>query len=110
MKTAELGERLLHQLQARPWLFVLDGLERVLVAYNRFDAAQLADEEAGTSDAIGKRDPCSAIRPEDDDLLHALAAVKPSKLLITSRLVPRVLLNSSGQALSGVLHVPLRGL
>ncbi|HEV7668758.1 MAG TPA: DUF4062 domain-containing protein [Thermoanaerobaculia bacterium] len=110
MKTLELGERLRHHLQIRPWLFVLDGLERVLVAYHRIDAAQLADEEAGTSDAIGKRDPCSAIRPEDDDLLRILAACKPSKLLVTSRLLPRVLVNSSGQILPSVLHVPLHGL
>src|ERR1017187_10805726 len=46
LKTPELGERLLHHLQNRPWLLVLDGLERVLVAYHRFDAAQVADEEA----------------------------------------------------------------
>ena len=47
-KTAELGELLLHHLQARPWLLILDGLERVLVAYHRFDAAQVPDEEAGS--------------------------------------------------------------
>ena len=46
MKTPELSERLLHHLQSRPWLIVLDGLERVLVAYHRFDAAQVADEDA----------------------------------------------------------------
>lgn len=109
-KTADLGERLLLHLRARPWLFILDGLERVLVHYHRFDASQLADEDAGTNDPIGHRDPCSAIRPEDDDLLRSLAAAKPSKLLITSRLIPQVLLNSSRQLLPDVLHIPLRGL
>ena len=109
-KTVELGEMLLHQLQARPWLLILDGLERVLVAYHRFDAAQLADEEAGTTDEIAHRDPCAAIRPEDDDLLRALAAAAPSKLLLTSRLMPRVLLNPSNQGIQGVLRVPLPGL
>jgi hypothetical protein len=87
-KTLELGEWLLHELQARPWLLILDGLERVLVAYHRIDAAQLRDEEAGTSDQIAQRDPCAAIRPEDDDLLRALAAAAPSKLLLTSRSRP----------------------
>jgi hypothetical protein len=111
LKTPELGERLLHHLQRRPWLLVLDGLERVLVAYHRFDAAQLADEFASQpTDEIAHRDPCSAIRPEDDDLLHALAAATPSKLLVTSRLVPRVLLNSAGQTIPGVLRLPLGGL
>jgi hypothetical protein len=111
MKTPELGQRLLHHLQDRPWLLVLDGLERVLVAYHRYDAAQVADEEANQpTDQIAQRDPCAAIRPEDDDLLRALAAATPSKLLITSRLVPRVLLNSASQAIPGVLRVALPGL
>jgi len=109
-KTAELGERLLHHLQARPWLLILDGLERVLVAYHRFDAAQLADEKAGTTDEIAHRDPCSAIRPEDDDLLRALAAAAPSKILVTSRLIPRVLLNQASQPIPGVLRERLPGL
>ena len=72
-KTPELAELLLQHLTARPWLIVLDGLERVLVAYHRIDAAQLADEDAGTTDEIANRDPCAAIRPEDDELLRALA-------------------------------------
>lgn len=110
MKTVELGGMLLHQLQARPWLLILDGLERVLVSYHRFDAAQVADEDAGTTDRIANRDPCAAIRPEDDDLLRALAAAAPSKLLLTSRLMPRVLLNQASQPIPGVLRVPLPGL
>jgi hypothetical protein len=111
MKTPELSERLLHHLQSRPWLVVLDGLERVLVAYHRFDAAQVADEEANQpTDQIAQRDPCAAIRPEDDDLLRALAAATPSKLLITSRLIPRVLLNPASQPIPGVLRVSLPGL
>jgi hypothetical protein len=110
-KTVELGEQLLSQLQANPWLLVLDGLERVLVVYHRFDAAQLADDQVDTSkDQIAHRDPYAAIRPEDDDLLRMLAAAAPSKLLITTRLTPRVLLNPSSQGIQGVLRVPLPGL
>jgi tetratricopeptide (TPR) repeat protein len=109
-KTVQLGEMLLGLLQKQPWLLVLDGLERVLVAYHRFDAAQLVDEEAGRTDEIAHRDPCAAIRPEDDDLLRALAGALPSKLILTSRLVPRVLLNSSSQLIPGVVRVPLPGL
>ncbi|MFS8096639.1 DUF4062 domain-containing protein [Lentzea alba] len=107
---AELGELLLRQLESRPWLLVLDGLERVLVAYHRYDAAQLLDEDAGSSDEIGDRHPCAAIRPEDEDLLRRLAAASPSKILISSRLVPRVLLNQASQAIPGVLHQRLPGL
>ena len=100
----------MRQLQARPWLLVLDGLERVLVAYQRYDAAQVADEEAGRIDEIAYRDPAAAIRPLDDELLHALAGASPSKVLITSRLVPRVLLNRAGQPIPGVRHERLAGL
>lgn len=109
-KQAELSELLVRQLQARPWLVVLDGLERVLVAYHRIDAAQLADEHAGTEDQIAERDPCAAIHPADEDLLRSLTATSPSKILITSRLVPRVLLNPAGQPRPGVVHERLPGL
>ena len=81
------------------------------MAYHRFDAAEVRDEEANQpTDQIAHRDPCAAIRPEDDDLLRALAAATPSKLLITSRLVPRVLLNPARQPIPGVLRVALPGL
>lgn len=108
--TAELTKLLIHQLQAKPWLLILDGLERILVSYHRFDAAQVRDEEVGTSDKIAHRDPCAAINPEDDDLLRALAGASPSKLLLTTRLIPRVLLNKSNQPIPGVLRELLPGL
>lgn len=111
MKTPELGDALLRHLNATPWLIVFDGLERVLVAYHRFDAAQISDEEAGEAvDQIASRDACDAIRPEDGDLLRALATASPSKLLLTTRLVPQALFNSSKQIVPGVLHVRLPGL
>ena len=109
-KQLELTELLVHELESRPWLLVLDGLERVLVAYHRLDAAQVMDEDAGGSDEIASRDPCAAIRPEDDDLLRRLAGAAPSRILISSRLVPRVLLNQSSQTIPGVLHERLTGL
>jgi hypothetical protein len=109
-KTMVLTKLLLAELRERPWLLVLDGLERVLVSYHRFDAAQVLDEDAGTSDQIAHRDPRAAIQPEDEELLRTLATAHPSKLLVTSRLVPRVMLNQAGQAIPGVLHVRLPGL
>ncbi|WP_261563142.1 hypothetical protein [Frankia tisae] len=84
LKQSELTDQLLRQLRRGPWLLVLDGLERVLVAYHRPDAARLADEDAGTtSDIIAARDPRAVIRPRDEDLLRGLAAAGPSKILIT---------------------------
>ncbi len=110
-KTAELKDELLAQLHAWPWLLILDGLERVLVAYHRIDAAEVPDEEANTpTDKIAKRNPCDAIRDEDNDLLRALAAAAPSKILVSSRLTPRVLLNLSGQPITGVKRITLSGL
>lgn len=109
-KTPELSKQLLQELNKKPWLFILDGLERVLVSYHRIDAAQMSDEEAGTSDKIARRDPCDAIRPEDDDLLRMLTQAAPSKLLLTTRLTPRCLFNRSNKLIPGVLRKFLPGL
>jgi hypothetical protein len=95
MRTPALGEQLLQHLNARPWLILLDGLERVLVSYHRFDAAQIGGEDGGETDQIAERDPCAAIRPEDNELLCALAGAKPSKFLIASRPVRRWELNKA---------------
>ncbi|MVM31465.1 DUF4062 domain-containing protein [Spirosoma sp. HMF4905] len=110
-KTPELKELLLHQLNDRPWLLILDGLERVLVAYHRIDAAEIPDEELNTpTDKIVNRNPCSCIHTDDDDLLRSLASAAPSKLLVSSRLVPRVLVNAANQPIPGVQRILLPGL
>jgi hypothetical protein len=110
-KTAELKDELITQLHARPWLLILDGLERILVAYHRIDAAEVPDEEANTpTDKILTRNPCDAIRDEDSDLLRALAACTPSKILVSSRLTPRILLNPAGQTIPGAKRITLPGL
>lgn len=110
-KTGELSRSLIAQLHAKPWLIVLDGLERVLVAYHNTYAAELADETADAPiDAISARNPCDTIRDEDNDLLRALVAASPSKILISSRLTPRILINPSGQLIPGSKRVTLPGL
>lgn len=108
--TAELTAELVDHLRNQTWLLVLDGLERVLVSYHRIDASHIRDDKAGLSDHISDRDPCAAINPEDEDLLRALSSANPSKLLLTSRLAPRPLLNRSGQPIPGVLRERLPGL
>ncbi len=108
---AEVKMELLALLHARPWLLILDGLERVLVAYHRIDAATMADEEADIpTDKVLNRNPCDAIRDEDNDLLRALAACAPSKILISSRLIPRVLLNAGGLPIPQVQPLNLPGM
>jgi len=111
LPTSDLARDLLAQLHAKPWLLVLDGLERVLVAYHRIDAAEVPDEEANAPrDKILSRNPCATIRDQDGELLRALAGARPSKVLVSSRLMPRVLLNPAGQAIPGVRRAALSGL
>jgi tetratricopeptide (TPR) repeat protein len=110
-KTTELKALIIHYLKSKPWLFILDGLERVLVAYNRIDAAEIPDEDLNTpTDKIVNRDPCSCIRYEDDDLLRLFASASPSKMLISSRLVPHVLFNDANQPIPNVQRIVLPGL
>ena len=68
---AELTRDLLGRLAATPWLLVLDGLERVLAAYHRADAAQLRDEDVreDADTGLAGRQPQDCIRPDDHDLL-----------------------------------------
>lgn len=108
---SKLSEQLLAQLNARPWLLVLDGLERVLVAYHRNDAAQLRDHDVDSAiDPMGTRKPRQAIRREDDDLLRALAGAEPSRVLVSTRLTPLALLSPSDSLIPGVRREELAGL
>ncbi len=111
LRTPELARDLLAELHAQPWLLVLDGLERVLVAYHRIDAAEVPDEEANApTDKVLNRNPRDTIRDEDRDLLRALAGAAPSKILVSSRLTPRALLNPAGQPIPGAQRITLPGL
>jgi len=107
----ELARELVARLREKPWLVVLDGLERVLVAYHRSDAATILDEALEQpTDQIASRNPCSSAQPDDDELLRQLSASGPSKVLISSRLMPQALLNRAHQPIPGVRREPLRGL
>jgi hypothetical protein len=96
-------EQLLTALRTHPILLILDGLERLLLAYHRQDAARLSDAQV-------EHEPRSCIDPRDGTLLRALSQSGPSKVLITSRLIPQDLQDRSGQLLHGVRHLPLPGL
>lgn len=110
-KIRTLMPRLIAELEARPWLIVLDGLERTLVAYHRIDAPQMRDEDVEfAEDQIASRDPRAAINPEDEELLRQLTASAPSKVLVTSRLTPQALINRSGMTMPGVRREILPGL
>ncbi len=109
-KTTALMPVLIEAFGTRPWLVVLDGLERVLVAYNRYDAAQVRDEEVEGSQGGADAKPVDCIRPADADLLRQLAGAGPSKFLVSSRLMPSPLLGPGGLEREGVAHVKLMGL
>lgn len=111
-RTLDLGDELLRELDARPWLLVLDGLERVLVAYNRAGKEHMTDEEAVVArDGMGlDREPRDCFRPEDDDVLAMLAQADRGKLLTSSRLTPTALANAARQPIPGVTRMALEGL
>ena len=112
MARHDLRLRLAQRLGEEPWLLALDGLERVLIAYNRYDAAQITDEEADTAPEGEARDPNLCIRPDDDELLRDLAGARPSKLLVSTRNMPSALrLTGPGGVLrAGVAPLRLTGL
>jgi tetratricopeptide (TPR) repeat protein len=110
--TFDLGYELRRELDAQPWLLVLDGLERVLVAYNRAGKEHMSDEDAAVvRDDLGlDREPRSCFRPDDDDVLSMMAQAGQGKLLTSSRLTPTALTTWSNQLIPGVAYVGLEGL
>ncbi len=111
-RTADLGDELRRELDAKPFLLILDGLERVLVAYNRAGKEHMSDEDAEVArDGMGlDRQPRDCYRPEDDEVLAMLAQCAKGKLLASSRLTPTALTNTAGQPIPGVKHIALEGL
>lgn len=98
------AHQLIVELKARPSLLVLDGFERVLTAYHRWDKAQQRDDKI-------LRDLRGCTNPADADLIKWLTGVTPSKVLITSRLFPQPLENTTNQEpIPGVEHFSLEGL
>jgi ADP-ribose pyrophosphatase YjhB (NUDIX family) len=104
LSTYDCGQQLLTELNRRPYLLVLDGFERVLTAYHRLDKAQMPDDQV----PVDKRE-CT--NPKDGDVLRQLVHCSPSKVLLSSRLMPRVLEDrSSHKPIPGVRHLELEGL
>ncbi|MFZ6180889.1 hypothetical protein [Nannocystis pusilla] len=99
-----LERQILAALRARPFLLVLDGLERALVAYHRLDAARLPDEVAD-----GKLDLHACTDPRDGAFLRALSRAGTSRLLATTRIFPSDLRDGDGLA-EGVELRALEGL
>ncbi len=111
LHTIDLAAALRRDLDAKPWLLILDGLERVLVAYNRAGKEYMTDEEAiVVRDDLGlDREPRSCSRPEDDEAMAMLAQAERGKLLVSSRLMPTALITAE-QPIPGVSRIALEGL
>jgi tetratricopeptide (TPR) repeat protein len=104
LDTSDCGQQLLIELNRRPYLLVLDGFERVLTAYNRLDKAQMPDDQV----PVDKRE---CMNPRDGDILRKLVHCAPSKVLLSSRLMPRALEDrTTHKPIPGVRHRELEGM
>jgi tetratricopeptide (TPR) repeat protein len=99
-------EQLLAVLNREPFLVVLDGLERILIAYARMDAARLSDEEAVSADARLRK----TADPHAGAFLRKLSACRASRVLVSTRLYPADLEDRlTGDPLPGCQKLELRG-
>jgi tetratricopeptide (TPR) repeat protein len=118
-------DQLLAILDRQPFLLVLDGLERLLLAYARMDANRLADEvldqktanvAAGTLRPLGgfnyaEQHPLrKTTDPRVGNFLRKLLRVGASRVLISTRLFPADLQNVMGEPYAGSSGYFLGGL
>lgn len=95
---------LLEAMHGTNILIVLDGFERLLRQYGRMDAALQSDDEDADIDP-SQRD-CAS--PLTETFLRGLSGVgMRSKVLMTTRLCPRVLESADGKLLKGCRDEPL---
>jgi tetratricopeptide (TPR) repeat protein len=123
----ERERELLDILDREPFLVVLDGIERILVAYARLDAARMDDAalDAETANqvagAIGMPQEAQASMfsphrlrktadPRAGAFLRKLARVGASRILVSTRLYPADLQGASGHPIPGSFAVFLSGL
>lgn len=114
LSLADQEDRLLGILDGEPFLIVLDGLERILTAYARLDAAYLRDDDvldentanrvvgalgipprAGES-FVGKHILRKTADPRAGNFLRELANIRASRVLASTRLYPADLQTAGG--------------
>ncbi len=123
----ERESQLLALLDREPFLLVLDGLERLLIAYSRMDAARLLNDELDertanvVAGALGLPESAAAsftgqhrLRQAADlrtgTFLRKLAMVRASRILVSTRLYPADLQTDWGGERAGSKALFLRGL
>ena len=103
--TPEREEQLLAALDREPYIVVLDGQERILIAYARVDAARLEDSQVGSQKNLRK-----TIDPRSGSFLKKLTQVKASRILMSTRLYPAELENENGETMPGSFRLDIKGL
>ncbi len=118
---------LLQHLKDKSYLLVLDGLERILLAYNRMDAGSFADDEFDYQTAnfvegavgsprftvqpfSGQHRLRQTTDPRAGHFLRKLALVQNSKILISTRLFPLALQLPNCRPCPGTFPYFLNGL
>ncbi len=124
---AEREAQLLRHLDEAPHLLVLDGLERIQIAYHRMDASNLADDDYDRQTAnwvvgavglrssaaqsfVGQHRLRQTIDPRAGTFLQKVAQAARSRILITTRLYPSELQMPTGGPRRGCFVWFLRGL
>jgi tetratricopeptide (TPR) repeat protein len=127
MRASEREQELLAALDQEPYLIVLDGLERLLLAYARHDAAHLADDDldkrtaSTVASALGLPSSAAAsftgqsrlritADPRVGAFLQRLVAAGASRVLATSRLYPADLQTVTGRPVQGAAAYFVEGL
>lgn len=116
-------QQLLAALDREPFLLVLDGLERLLIAYSTFDLAHLSDDDLDrkTANAVADRPDMpegfvgqhrlrTSIDPRVGNFLRKLVGIRTGRVLVTTRLFPSELQTVTGHELPGVEAWFLTGL
>jgi tetratricopeptide (TPR) repeat protein len=105
ISSTDCETQLLAALDREPFLIVLDGLERILLAYARMDAARLNDGQVGFEKKLRKTSD-----PHVGSFLKKLAQVKNSRILVSSRLYPAELETDTGDPIPGSFRHDIGGL
>ncbi len=120
-------QQLIDHLNAKPFLLVLDGLERILIAYAKMDAAHLMDDdidertanrvagawglpESAAQSFIGQHQLRKTADVRAGQFLRKLAGVQQSRILVSTRLYPADVQTIIGDPMPGCFAVFLPGL
>lgn len=123
----EREDQLWHLLDEKPFVLVLDGLERILLAYARMDASRMLDDdldertanrvanalglpESAAQSFIGKHQLRLTADQRAGQFLRRLARVKASRMLVSTRLYPAEIQAETGDPLPGCSAYFLTGL